>query len=73
MYGANCSRLNGRSTRKAACVPERPWMLMRNAIVAVAAVAMLAFTPSTMQAQFAGTGPRDNFRDTTILRPPTGS
>ncbi len=48
-------------------------MLMRNAIVAVAAVAMLAFTPSTMQAQFAGTGPRDNFRDTTILRPPTGS
>jgi protein-disulfide isomerase len=48
-------------------------MLMRNAIVAVAAAAMLAFTPSAMQAQFAGTGPRDNFRDTTILRPPTGS
>ncbi|HEV2709360.1 MAG TPA: thioredoxin domain-containing protein [Edaphobacter sp.] len=48
-------------------------MLMRNAIVAVAAAFLLAFTPSTIQAQFAGTGPRDNFRDTTVLRPPTGS
>jgi protein-disulfide isomerase len=48
-------------------------MLMRNAIVAAAAVAMLAFTPHTIQAQFAGTGVRDNFRDTTVLRPPAGS
>jgi protein-disulfide isomerase len=29
--------------------------------------------PCAMQAQFAGTGARDNFRDTTILRPPPGS
>ena len=29
--------------------------------------------PSVMVGQFAGTGDRDNFRDTTILRPPAGS
>lgn len=48
-------------------------MLIRNTIVAAAATVMLAFTPQIMQAQFAGTGPRDNFRDTTVLRPPVGS
>lgn len=48
-------------------------MLMRNAMVTAAAAFMLVLTPHAMQAQFAGTGPRDNFRDTTILRPPTGS
>jgi protein-disulfide isomerase len=42
-------------------------------MVAAIAALMLAFTSQTMQAQFAGTGPRDNFRDTTILRPPAGS
>ncbi|WP_348269952.1 thioredoxin domain-containing protein [Edaphobacter paludis] len=48
-------------------------MLIRNTIVAAAATVMLAFTPYTMHAQFAGKGPRDNFRDTTVLRPPAGS
>ena len=48
-------------------------MLIRNAMVAAAAAVMLAFGPYTMQAQFAGTGAHDNFRDTTILRPPAGS
>ena len=48
-------------------------MLIRNAIVAAAAAVILAFTPHTMQAQFAGTGAHDNFRDTTVLRPPAGS
>lgn len=48
-------------------------MLIRNTILAAAAAVMLACAPYTMQAQFAGTGPRDNFRDTTILRPPAGS
>lgn len=48
-------------------------MLIRHTIVAAAATVMLAFTPHTLQAQFAGKGPRDNFRDTTVLRPPAGS
>jgi protein-disulfide isomerase len=48
-------------------------MFLRNIIVTAAATLMLASTTPAMQAQFAGTGPRDNFRDTTILRPPTGS
>jgi protein-disulfide isomerase len=48
-------------------------MLIRSTILAAAAAVILAFTPLTMQAQFAGTGPRDNFRDTTVLRPPAGS
>ncbi|MEO6912038.1 MAG: thioredoxin domain-containing protein [Edaphobacter sp.] len=45
---------------------------MRKMIVIAAAVLMLAFPYRPMQAQFAGTGARDNFRDTTILRPPAG-
>ena len=47
-------------------------MLMRRMFAATAAVLMLAFASSTVQAQFLGTPPRDNFRDTTILRPPAG-
>lgn len=35
-------------------------------------LALLA-APFAAHAQFAGTGARDNFRDTTILRPPAGS
>lgn len=46
-------------------------MFIRNMIVAAGLMLTLA-TPA-MQAQFSGTGPRDNFRDTTILRPPVGS
>ncbi|MDW5267282.1 MULTISPECIES: thioredoxin domain-containing protein [Acidobacteriaceae] len=46
---------------------------IRNMIVAAAAGLMLVSTTPAMQAQFAGTGPRDNFRDTTVLRPPAGS
>lgn len=48
-------------------------MSMRRMIVAVAAGLMLTFPSSTLQAQFAGTPPRDNFHDTTILRPPAGA
>jgi protein-disulfide isomerase len=48
-------------------------MFMRNMMIAAAAALMLTFTSQTMQAQFVGTAPRDNFRDTTILRPPAGS
>lgn len=48
-------------------------MFMRNLMVAATAALMLAFTSQTMQAQFAGTAAHDNFRDTTILRPPAGS
>lgn len=48
-------------------------MLKRRMFAAVAAVLMLVFTSSAVQAQFAGTAPRDNFRDTTILRPPAGA
>jgi protein-disulfide isomerase len=33
----------------------------------------LLVTQLAVQAQFAGTGPRDNFRDTTLLRPPAGA
>jgi len=39
---------------------------------ATACLTLLAF-PFALQAQFLGTGARDNFRDTTILRPPAGS
>lgn len=36
-------------------------------------MAAWAASPLAALAQFAGTGPRDNFRDTTVLRPPAGS
>lgn len=48
-------------------------MFLRNMIVAAAAGFMLASATPALQAQFAGTGARDNFRDTTVLRPPAGS
>ncbi len=48
-------------------------MFMRKMMVAAIAALMLVFTSQTMQAQFAGTAAPDNFRDTTILRPPIGS
>lgn len=46
---------------------------MRKIIVAAAAALMLTFVPHTIHAQFSGQAARDNFRDTTILRPPAGS
>ena len=46
---------------------------MRNVVVAAIVASMLAFAPRTLPAQFAGKPARDNFRDTTILRPPAGS
>lgn len=48
-------------------------MFVRKMLMMAAAGLMLASVTPLMQAQFAGTGPRDNFRDTTILRPPVGS
>lgn len=48
-------------------------MFVRKMLVAAVAGLVLALVTPAMQAQFAGTGPRDNFRDTTILRPPAGS
>jgi len=48
-------------------------MFVRKMLVAAVAGLVLALVIPAMQAQFAGTGPRDNFRDTTILRPPAGS
>lgn len=48
-------------------------MFVRKMLMMATAGLMLASVTPLMQAQFAGTGPRDNFRDTTILRPPVGS
>jgi protein-disulfide isomerase len=48
-------------------------MKMRHFLIGTAVSVALLSLPSTIQAQFAGTAPRDNFRDTTILRPPAGS
>jgi protein-disulfide isomerase len=45
---------------------------MRHTIRTMIGLALLA-APFATHAQFAGTGARDNFRDTTILRPPIGS
>lgn len=42
-------------------------------MMGAAASAALWSLPTAALAQFAGTGPRDNFRDTTVLRPPAGS
>jgi protein-disulfide isomerase len=47
-------------------------MNRRDLMIGTAAGAALWSLPTAMLAQFAGTGPRDNFRDTTILRPPPG-
>ena len=38
-----------------------------------AAVLALALSPSMLHAQFLGEGPRDQFRDTSVLKPPAGA
>jgi len=38
-----------------------------------AAVLALALSPSMLHAQFLGDGPRDHFRDTSVLKPPAGA
>ena len=48
-------------------------MKMRQFLIGAAACLAFWSLPFTAQAQFAGTGERDNFRDTTVLRPPAGS
>jgi len=48
-------------------------MKRRDLLVGSAASAVLLWAPEAVRAQFAGTGPRDNFRDTTVLRPPAGA
>ena len=48
-------------------------MKIRQLIIGAIVTASLLAATCALQAQFAGTGPRDNFRDTTILRPPAGS
>jgi hypothetical protein len=48
-------------------------MKMRYFLIGTAVSLALLSVPAAMQAQFAGTGERDNFRDTTVLRPPAGS
>jgi protein-disulfide isomerase len=48
-------------------------MKMRHFLIGAAVSLALLSLPCMTQAQFAGTGARDNFRDTTILRPPAGS
>jgi protein-disulfide isomerase len=46
-------------------------MNRRDLLIGAAASSALGSLP--LLAQFAGTGPRDNFRDTSVLRPPAGS
>jgi protein-disulfide isomerase len=46
---------------------------MRQFLLGTVVGLALLLHPSATKAQFAGTGARDNFRDTTILRPPAGS
>lgn len=48
-------------------------MKMRHFLIGTAVALALLSAPSATSAQFAGTGARDDFRDTTILRPPPGS
>ena len=45
----------------------------RNILIATIAITALMSAPLAARAQFAGIGPQDNFRDTTVLRPPVGS
>ncbi|ADV82248.1 DsbA family protein [Terriglobus saanensis] len=47
-------------------------MRLRNLFASFTLISAFAFG-APMQAQFAGTGPRDSFRDTSILRPKAGS
>ena len=46
---------------------------MRRFLFGIGVSLALLSCPASMHAQFAGTGPRDGFIDTTILRPPAGS
>jgi protein-disulfide isomerase len=46
---------------------------MKTKLLLIAAASLVLMLPTAAQAQFAGTGPRDNFRDTSVLRPPPGS
>jgi|SRR6187402_280003 len=46
-------------------------MRLRNLLASLSLVSAFAVVP--LQAQFAGTGPRDSFRDTSVLRPKAGS
>jgi protein-disulfide isomerase len=46
---------------------------MRRFSIAIAVSLVLLSNPFALKAQFLGTGPHDEFRDTTILRPPAGS
>jgi protein-disulfide isomerase len=46
---------------------------MRRFLIATAVSLALFLNPFTLKAQFLGTGPHDDFHDTTILRPPAGS
>jgi hypothetical protein len=48
-------------------------MKMRRFLIGTAVSLALLLLPTAINAQFAGTGAHDNFLDTTILRPPTGS
>jgi hypothetical protein len=48
-------------------------MKMRHLLIGTVTSVALLSAPCGAKAQFAGTGPRDNFRDTTVLRPPVGS
>ena len=46
---------------------------MRRFLIATAVSLALFLSPFALKAQFLGTGPHDDFHDTTILRPPAGS
>lgn len=46
---------------------------MRHFLIATTVSVALSLSPFALKAQFLGTGPHDDFRDTTILRPPAGS
>jgi protein-disulfide isomerase len=48
-------------------------MKIRTLLIGTAVSVVLLSASCATQAQFAGTGPRDNFRDTSVLRPPAGS
>jgi len=48
-------------------------MKIRHLLIGTVVSVALLSAPFAAQAQFAGTGPRDNFRDTSVLRPPAGS
>jgi protein-disulfide isomerase len=51
----------------------RKYIKMRRLLIGTVLTIALTLHPSALRAQFAGTGARDDFRDTTVLRPPAGS